>query len=339
MGTGRIIGSLPRGGWLTATPATSWVQTPGGVVQLSPVVTRVPSSGDIGQVELTAGAVWVLRVMDGITTRTYMPLRVEAGRVYDINGLASQQGQNPPITPPPLVPGVRRVEVTGGKLVVTNPDSVDTYDLTEGTQGPPGPKGDPGPPGKQGPAGEKGQAAKIVSGTVTRAATGAVSVVDVAGGQSVAINVPPPGIRPAQVVEGSAYALAWSTAGAELQPILTVPRPPGPSLSLTGTFGEGVVSGTGGTDPKGRVTLTTVYGFGNVHLDLRSAALGVWPEVLAKFPSGAYGVADLAEFQTGTGGSVWLWATNPGDPIEVRCGSMAGELGRLIINIPIMMKW
>lgn len=140
------------------------------MAQLSPVVTKVPPNGDIGQVELTAGAVWVLRVMDGITTRTYMPLRVETGRVYDINGLASQQGQTPPTTPPPLVPGV-------------------------------------------------------------------------------------------------------------------------------------------------------------------------WPEVLAKFPSGAYGVADLAEFQTATGGSVWLWATNPGDPIEVRCGSMAGELGRLIINIPIMMKW
>ena len=327
MGTGRIIGRLPRGGWLTATPTTSWVQTPGGVAQLSPVVTRVPSSGDIGQVELPAGAVWVLRVMDGITTRTYMPLRVETGRVYDINGLASQQGPTPPTTPSPLVPGVRRVEVTGGKLVVTNSDSVDTYDLTEGTQGPPGPKGDPGPP------------AKIVSGTVTRAATGVVSVADVTGGQSIEIEVPPPGIRPAQIVEGSAYALAWSTAGAELQPILTVPRPPGPSLSLTGTFGEGVVSGAGDTDPKGRVTLTTVFGFGNVHLDLRSAAPGVWPEVLAKFPSGAYGVADLAEFQTGTGGSVWLWATNPRDPIEVRCGSMAGELGRIIINIPIMMKW
>lgn len=318
MGTGRIIGRLPRGGWLTATPTTSWVQTPGGVAQLSPVVTRVPPSGDIGQIELTAGAVWVLRATDGITARTYMPLRVETGRVYDIGGLASQQGQNPPTTPPPLVPGVRRVEVTGGKLVVTNPDSVDTYDLTEGTQGP---------------------ATKVVSGTVTRAATGAVSVADVPGGQSVKIEVPPPGIRPAQIVEGSAYALAWSTAGAELQPILTVPRLPGPSLSLTGTFGEGVVSGAGGTDPKGRVTLTTVFGFGNVHLDLRSAAPGVWPEVLAKFPSGAYGVADLAEFQTGSGGSVWLWATNPGDPIEVRCGSMTGELGRLIINIPIMMKW
>ena len=318
MDTGRIIGRLPRGGWLTATPTTSWVQTPGGVVQLSPVVTRVPPNGDIGQVELTSGAVWVLRATDGITTRTYMPLRVEAGRVYDINGLVSQQGQNPPTTPPPLVPGVRRVEVTGGKLVVTNPDSVDTYDLTAGTQGP---------------------ATKIVSGTVTRAATGAVSVVDVAGGQSIGIEVPPPGIRPAQIVEGSAYALTWSTAGAELQPILTIPRPPGPSLSLTGTFGEGVVSGAGGTDPKGRVTLTTVFGFGNVHLDLRSATPGVWPEVLAKFPSGAYGVADLAEFQTGTGGSVWLWATNSGDPIEVRCGSMAGELGRIIINIPIMMKW
>lgn len=318
MGTGRIIGRLPRGGWLTATPTTSWVQTPGGVAQLSPVVTRVPPSGDIGQVELTAGAVWVLRATDGITTRTYMPLRVETGRVYDINGLASQQGQNPPATPPPLVPGVRRVEVTGGKLVVTNQDSVDTYDLAGGTQGPP---------------------AKIVSGTVIRAATGAVSVADVAGGQSIEVEVPPPGIRPAQIVEGSAYALAWSTAGAELQPILTVPQPPGPSLSLTGTFGEGVVSGAGGTDPKGRVTLTTVFGFGNVHLDLRSAAPGVWPEVLAKFPSGAYGVADLAEFQTATGGSVWLWATNPGDPIEVRCGSMAGELGRIIINIPIMMKW
>lgn len=316
MGTGRIIGYLPRGGWLTATPTTSWVQTPGGVTQLSPVVTRVPPSGDIGQVELTAGAVWVLRATDGITTHTYMPLRVEAERVYDINGLASQQGQNPPTTPPPLVPGVRRVEVTGGKLVVTNPDSVDTYDLPGGTQG-----------------------TKIVSGTVARAATGTVSVTDVPGGQSVEIDVPPPGIRPAQIVEGSAYALAWTTVGAELQPILTVPRPPGPSLSLTGTFGEGVVSGAGGTDPKGRVTLTTVFGFGNVHLDLRSATPGVWPEVLAKFPSGAYGVADLAEFQTGTGGSVWLWATNPGDPIEVRCGSMTGELGRLIINIPIMMKW
>ena len=327
MSTGRIIGRLPRGGWLTATPTTSWAQTPGGVTQLSPVVTRVPSSGDIGQVELTSGAVWVLRATDGITTRTYMPLRVETGRVYDIGGLSSQQGQNPPTTTPPLVPGVRRVEVTGGKLVVTNSDSVDTYDLTEGTQGPPGPKGDPGPQ------------AKIVSGTVTRAATGAVSVADVAGGQSIGIEVPPPGIRQAQIVEGNAYALAWSTAGAELQPVLTVPRPPGPSLSLTGTFGEGVVSGAGGTDPKGRVTLTTVFGFGNVHLDLRSATPGVWPEVLAKFPSGAYGVADLAEFQTGSGGSVWLWATNPGDPIEVRCGSMAGELGRIIINIPIMMKW
>ena len=116
--TGKVIGRLPSGGWLTATPRSRLAQLPDGTVEVSTVVRRVPQSGDIGAVDLTVGVEWVLRLSTGVSQRTYEPLRLEEGYSYDIGLLSWQEGSDPPAPPTPHQSGVVGVRVDGDRLVV-----------------------------------------------------------------------------------------------------------------------------------------------------------------------------------------------------------------------------
>lgn len=376
MSVGRIIGRVahvpPRGAvmWLSATPASRWTMSGGDTTALDPVVSRVYPTGDVGTVELTAGVVWTLRVTTGVTSRTYAPLLVEDGRTYDIGGLASQQGSEPPTVPEALVPGVRRVAIEGDSLVVDAQEGTTRYTLPSaagvpgprGEQGPPGPQGETGPKGDTGPAGERGPEGAagpagpqgppgpagsgtggqtISGGTVVHGTRGGVRVVDAGSTQRLEVTVPPPLVWPGKVQEGAEYGFSLGWSAGQIAPVLTVPRLPGPTVALTGRFEEGVKSGAGDHNPEGRITLTSAAGAGNIHLDLRldEEKAAAWPQKIVTFPGGAYHNRTLSEILTPTGGAMYVGASENGSSIEVWCHSMENERGRLIVNIPVFLGW
>lgn len=164
MATGRVVGRVAQieddgtVWWLTATPHERMVTLGGISVGLSPVTRRVYPTGDVGEVHLVAGVTWTLQLSSGIAARTYAPLRVEADHTYDIGGMASQEGLQPPPTNGTYVPGVRSVRLDGTKLTVVGQDSTDIYDIptSVGPRGEPGERGPKGDPGPQGPAGVQG---------------------------------------------------------------------------------------------------------------------------------------------------------------------------------------
>ena len=361
MSVGRIIGRVahvpPRGAvmWLSATPASRWTMSGGDTTALDPVVSRVYPTGDVGTVELTSGVVWTLRVTTGVASRTYAPLLVEDGRTYDIGGLASQQGSEPPTVPEALVPGVRRVAIEDDSLVVDSQEGTTRYTLPSaagvpGPRGEQGPKGDAGPAGERGPEGPQGPPGPagsgtggqtISGGTVVHGTRGGVRVVDAGSTQRLEVTVPPPLVWPGKVQEGAEYGFSLGWSAGQISPVLTVPRLPGPTVSLTGRFEEGVKSGAGDHNPEGRITLTSAAGAGNIHLDLRldEEKAAAWPQKLVTFPGGAYHNRALSEILTPTGGAMYVGASENGSSIEVWCHSMENERGRVIVNIPVFLGW
>lgn len=359
MATGRVVGRVAQieddgtVWWLTATPHERVVTLGGISVGVSPVTRRVYPPGDIGEVRLVAGVTWTLQLSSGTAARTYAPIRVEADRTYDIGGMASQEGLQPPPTNGTYVPGVRSVRLEGTKLTVVGQDSTDVYDIpaSVGPQGEPGrqgptgergPKGDPGPEGPRGPAGPAGPGGgSIKGGTVWYATVGGVTPREVAGGVNLDIKVPHPQLWPIAFEYGSNYSARHTIVQDKLKITVVIPRPPGPSVERTGKFTPGVKSGSGDHNPDGRVTLTAVNGAGNIHLDLRlDEAVGTsWPSKLATFDGGDYSVKNISEALTITGGNVWVNKTAKGSEIEVWASNLENERGRLILNIPVFLGW
>lgn len=111
MATGRIVGRVAQieddgtVWWLTATPHERMVTLGGISVGVSPVTKRVYPTGDVGEIHLVAGVTWTLQLSSGTAARTYAPLRVEADHTYDIGGMASQEGPQPPPVSGTYVPG------------------------------------------------------------------------------------------------------------------------------------------------------------------------------------------------------------------------------------------
>lgn len=428
MATGKIVGRVDQieddgtVWWLTATPHER-VATLGGIsVGVSPVTKRVYPTGDVGEVHLVAGVTWTLQLSSGTAARTYAPLRVEPDRTYDIGGMASQEGLQPPPVAGSYVPGVRSVRLDGTTLTVVGQDSTETYEVPTsvgpaGSAGERGPKGDPGPegprgsdgaagkigpegppgkpgpagppgergrdgaagergpagergetgpqgppgpagqkgadgaPGKQGPAGPKGDPGpqgppgsggmSITGGTVWYSNVGGVTPKIGEGGTSLDIKVPYPHFWPIAFEYGNSYSSRVAVVQDKTKITLVVPKPPGPSVELTGKFSPGVKSGAGDRNPDGRVTLIAASGAGNIHLDLRidEAAGSTWPQKLATFDGGAYSVKNISEALTLTGGSVWVNKTPAGSDIEVWSSGLDNEHGRIIINIPVFLGW
>lgn len=410
MATGKIVGRVAQiedDGtiwWLTATPHER-VTTLGGIsVGVSPVTRRVYPTGDVGEVHLVAGVTWTLQLSSGTAARTYAPIRVEPDRTYDIGGMASQEGLQPPPVAGTYVPGVRSVRLDGTTLTVVGQDSTETYEVptsvgpagpagppgergpagekgakgdpgtagpkgldgaagekgpagergevgpqgppgpagpkgadgASGKQGPPGPKGDPGP---QGPPGSGGTS--ITGGTVWYSNVGGVTPKNDVGGTSLDIKVPYPHFWPISFEYGSSYSSRVNVVQDKTKITLVVPKPPGPSVELTGNFSPGVKSGAGDQNPDGRVTLISASGAGNIHLDLRidEAVGSTWPQKLATFDGGAYSIKNIAEALTLTGGSVWVNKTPAGSAIEVWSAGLENEHGRIILNIPVFLGW
>lgn len=405
MATGRITGRVAQieddgtVWWLTATPHERVVTLGGISVGVSPVTRRVYPTGEVGEVHLVAGVTWTLQLSSGTAARTYAPLRVEADRTYDIGGMASQEGLQPPPTNGTYVPGVRSVRIEGTKLIVAGQDSTDTYDIPasagqkgdpgpKGSDGPPGPKGadgaegkpgpegprgpagdtgPQGPPGERGPAGERGLkgdpgpkgdtgpagppgppgasggggSSSITGGTVWYDNVGSVTARPAGGGTELDIKVPWTPMWPVAIEYGNSYSVRSSIVSGKMKITVTVPKDPGPTKTIVGSFGDGVKSGAGDKNPDGRVTLTCVHGAGNIHLDLRrDEAVGTsWPQKLASFSGEGISIKTLAETLSITGGSVWVNATNSGETIEVYGSNLDNEHGRLIVNIPIFLGW
>lgn len=161
MATGRITGRVAQieddgtVWWLTATPHERVVILGGISVGVSPVTRRVYPTGDVGEIHLVAGVTWTLQLSSGTAARTYSPIRVEPDHTYDIGGMASQEGLQPPPTSGTYVPGVRSVRLDGTKLTVVGQDSTEVYDLPT-SAGPRGESGEPGPRGPEGPTGPRG---------------------------------------------------------------------------------------------------------------------------------------------------------------------------------------
>ena len=422
MATGRITGRVAQieddgtVWWLTATPHER-VTTLGGIsVGVSPVTKRVYPTGDVGEVHLVAGVTWTLQLSSGTAARTYAPIRVEPDRTYDIGGMASQEGLQPPSVAGSYVPGVRSVRLDGTTLTVVGQDSTETYEVPtsvgpvgpagpqgergpvgetgpKGPAGPPGPKGldgtagergpegppgktgpagpagergEPGPPGPRGPAGPKGAdgapgkqgpvgpkgepgpqgppgsgGASITGGTVWYSNVGGVIPKNVADGTSLDIKVPYPHFWPVAFEYGNSYSSRITVVQDKTKITLVVPKPPGPSVELTGKFKPGVKSGAGDHNPDGRVTLISASGAGNIHLDLRidEAVGSTWPQKLAVFDGGSYSVKNISETLTTTGGNVWVNKTPSGSDIEVWSSGLENEHGRIIINIPVFIVW
>lgn len=405
MATGRITGRVAQieddgtVWWLTATPHERVVTLGGISVGVSPVTRRVYPTGEVGDIHLVAGVTWTLQLSSGTASRTYAPLRVEADHTYDIGGMASQEGLQPPPTNGTYVPGVRSVRIDGTKLVVVGQDSTDTYDIPssagqkgdpgpKGSDGPPGPEGPKGaegkpgpegprgpvgatgpkgPPGERGPAGEKGLkgdpgpkgdtgpagppgppgagggggSSSITGGTVWYDNVGGVTVRQADGGAELDIKVPWTPMWPVALEYGNSYSVRSSIVSGKMKITVTVPKDPGPTKTIVGSFGDGVKSGAGDKNPDGRVTLTCVHGVGNIHLDLRiDEAVGTsWPQKLASFSGEGISVKTLAETLSITGGSVWVNATNSGNAIDVYGSNLDMEHGRLIVNIPVFLGW
>lgn len=384
MATGRITGRVAQieddgtVWWLTATPHERVVTLGGISVGVSPVTRRVYPTGEVGDIHLVAGVTWTLQLSSGTAARTYAPLRVEADHTYDIGGMASQEGLQPPPTNGTYVPGVRSVRIEGTKLIVAGQDSTDTYDIPasagqKGDTGPAGPKGDPGtdgaegkpgpqgPPGERGPKGDPGPkgdtgpvgppgppgagggggSSSITGGTVWYDNIGSVVARQVGGGTELDIKVPWTPMWPVALEYGNSYSVRSSIVSGKMKITVTVPKDPGPTKTLVGSFGDGVKSGTGDKNPDGRVTLTCIHGVGNIHLDLRidEAAGTSWPQKLASFSGEGISVKTLSETLSITGGSVWVNPTNSGDAIDVYGSNLDGEHGRLIVNIPVFLGW
>lgn len=396
MATGRITGRVAQieddgtVWWLTATPHEMVVTLGGISVGVSPVTRRVYPTGEVGDVHLVAGVTWTLQLSSGTAARTYAPLRVEADHTYDIGGMASQEGLQPPPTNGTYIPGVRSVRIEGTKLIVAGQDSTDTYDIpaSSGQKGDPGPKGDagptgpagppgpkgadgaegkPGPEGPRGPAGERGPkgepgpkgdtgpagppgppgasggggSSSITGGTVWYDNVGSVTSRQTGSGTELDIKVPWTPMWPVALEYGNSYSVRSSIVSGKMKITVTVPKEPGPTKTLIGSFGDGVKSGTGDKNPDGRVTLTCIHGVGNIHLDLRiDEAVGTsWPNKLASFSVEGISVKTLSETLSITGGSVWVNSTNSGDTIEVYGSNLDNEHGRLIVNIPIFLGW
>lgn len=394
MATGRITGRVAQieddgtVWWLTATPHERVVTLGGISVGVSPVTRRVYPTGEVGDVHLVAGVTWTLQLSSGTAARTYAPLRVEADHTYDIGGMASQEGLQPPPTNGTYVPGVRSVRIEGTKLIVTGQDSTDTYDIpasagqkgdpgprgdagpagppgpkgadgAEGKQGPPGPqgpagekgqKGDPGPkgdagpagpPGPKGPAGGGGGSSSITGGTVWYDNVGGVTARQSDGGTELDIKVPWTPMWPVAIEYGNSYSVRSSIVSGKMKITVTVPKDPGPTKTIVGSFGDGIKSGAGDKNPDGRVTLTCVHGAGNIHLDLRrdEASGTSWPNKLASFSGEGISIKTLSETLSITGGSVWVNPTKSGDTIEVYGSNLDSEHGRLIVNIPVFLGW
>jgi hypothetical protein len=360
MATGRITGRVAQieddgtVWWLTATPHERVVALGGISVGVSPVTRRVYPTGEVGDVHLVAGVTWTLQLSSGTAARTYAPLRVEADHTYDIGGMASQEGLQPPPTNGTYVPGVRSVRIEGTKLIVARQDSTDTYEIPAsagqkgdpGPAGPPGPKGADGPPGPAGPpgppgAGGSGGSSNITGGTVWYDNVGGVAVRQSGSGTELDIKVPWTPMWPVAIEYGNSYSVRSSIVSGKMKITVTVPKEPGPTETLVGSFGDGVKSGAGDKSPDGRVTLTCVHGVGNIHLDLRiDEAVGTsWPHKLASFSGEGISVKTLSETLSITGGSVWVNATKSGETIEVYGSNLDSEHGRLIVNIPIFLGW
>jgi hypothetical protein len=163
----------------------------------------------------------------------------------------------------------------------------------------------------------------------------------VTGGVNLDIKVPHPQLWPIVFEYGTGYSARTSIVQDKLKITVTTPRPPGPSVDLTGKFTPGVKSGSGDHNPDGRVTLIAVNGAGNIHLDLRlDEAVGTaWPSKLAAFNGGDYSVKNISEALTITGGNVWVNKTSRGSDIEVWASNLENEHGRLILNIPVFLGW
>lgn len=428
MATGRITGRVAQieddgtVWWLTATPHER-VTTLGGIsVGVSPVTKRVYPTGDVGEVHLVAGVTWTLQLSSGTAARTYAPLRVEPDRTYDIGGMASQEGLQPPPVAGSYVPGVRSVRLDGTTLTVVGQDSTETYEVPtsvgpvgpagpqgergpvgetgpKGPAGPPGPtgldgatgeRGPEGPPGNQGPPGERGRdgaagekgpagdrgeagpqgppgpigpagpkgndgapgkpgppgppgsgGAGITGGTVWYSNVGGVTPKNKEGGTELDIKVPYPRFWPINFEYGNSYSSRISVYQDQTRITVVVPKPPGPSVEITGKFSSGIKSGAGDHNPDGRVTLIAAAGAGNIHLDLRidEAVGSTWPHKLATFDGGGYSVKNISEALTLTGGSVWVNKTPSGSTIEVWSSGLENEHGRIIINIPVFLGW
>lgn len=440
MATGRITGRVTQieddgtVWWLTATPHER-VTTLGGIsVGVSPVTRRVYPTGDVGEFHLVAGVTWTLQLSSGTAARTYAPIRVEPDRTYDIGGMASQEGLQPPPVAGSYVPGVRSVRLDGTTLTVVGQDSTETYEVPTsvgpagpagppgergpvgetgpkgpagppgpagldgaagergpegppgktgpagpagergrdgaagergpagergdtGPQGPPGPRGPAGPkgtdgaPGKPGPVGPKGDpgpqgppgsgGASITGGTVWYSNVGGVTPKSGADGTSLDIKVPYPHFWPVAFEYGNSYSSRVTVVQDKTKITLVVPKPPGPSVELTGKFSPGVKSGAGDHNPDGRVTLIASSGAGNIHLDLRidEAVGSTWPQKLATFAGGPYSIKNISESLTLTGGNVWVNKTDSGGDIEVWSSNLGGEHGRLLVNIPVFLGW
>lgn len=419
MATGRITGRVAQieddgtVWWLTATPHER-VTTLGGIsVGVSPVTRRVYPTGDVGEIHLVAGVTWTLQLSSGTAARTYAPIRVEPDHTYDIGGMASQEGLQPPPVAGSYVPGVRSVRLDGTTLTVVGQDSTETYEVPTsvgpigpagpagemgpigktgpegppGKQGPAGPSGErgrdgasgergpagargevgpQGPPGPRGPAGPKGAdgasgkigpegprgevgpqgppgpgGANITGGTVWYSNVGGVTSKNEGAGTELDIKVPYPRFWPINFEYGNSYSSRISVYQDQTRITIVVPRPPGPSVELTGKFSSGVKSGAGDHNPEGRVTLIAAAGAGNIHLDLRidDAVGSTWPQKLATFDGGGYSVKNISEALTLTGGSVWVNKTPSGSTIEVWSSGLEREFGRIILNIPVFLGW
>ena len=334
--TGRITGrvaQIENDGtvwWLTATPHERVVTLGGISVGVSPVARRVYPTGDVGEVHLVAGVTWTLQLSSGTAARTYAPIRVEADHVYDIGSMASQEGLQPPPAAGTYVPGVKSVRLEGTKLIVVGQDSTDVYDIPTSV----GPKGDPGRTGERGPAGPR-----ITGGTVKYAQDG--SVTPSSDGTELDIKVPFMPMKPILFEYGEAYAARTSIVEGQLKVIVTVPKPPGPTVSVVGRFEPGVKSGAGDHNPEGRVTLTSAGGAGNIHLDLRvDEGVGTtWPQKLVSFPAGQWHNINLSEITTPQGGAMYVGPSQNGQTVEVWCHSMDSEGGRVIVNIPVFLGY
>ena len=385
--TGRITGRVAQieddgtVWWLTATPHERVVTLGGISVGVSPVTRRVYPTGDVGEVHLVAGVTWTLQLSSGTAARTYAPIRVEADHTYDIGGMASQEGLQPPPTNGTYVPGVQSVRLEGTKLIVVGQDSTDVYDIPtsagpkgdvgpagipgpagppgergpKGLDGPPGPRGDRGETGERGPAGVQGErgpkgdpgpqgppgpgGSKITGGTVEYAQTG--SVTPNSDGTELDIKVPFMPMKPILFEYGEAYAARTSIVEGQLKVTVTVPKPPGPTVSVVGRFEPGVKSGAGDHNPDGRITLTSAGGAGNIHLDLRvdDDVATEWPQKLVSFSAGQWHNINLSEITTPQGGAMYVGPSQNGQAIEVWCHSMEREGGRVIVNIPIFLGY
>ena len=170
---------------------------------------------------------------------------------------------------------------------------------------------------------------------------GGVTAKSAGGGTELDIKVPHPHFWPVAFEYGNSYSSRVSVVQDQVKITLVVPKPPGPSVELTGSFAPGVKSGAGDHNPDGRVTLIAASGSGNIHLDLRidEAVGSTWPQKLATFDGGTYSIKNISEALTITGGNVWVNKTPAGSPIEVWSSNLDNEHGRIILNIPVFLGW